>query len=191
LNRYIRVAGTMTLAGSLAAMAARAQTAPQAGKVPIDLSNPQVQGEARKLAQQPPEAPPRSNRVVDDHSGRKQLGKASVYAGHFQGRKMADGQHFKQSGHAAASKTLPLGTVAKVTNLTNGRTATVTVEDHGPFVKGRTVDLSKTSAAEIGLASRQGVAPVVVAPVVVPQADGTVKPGAGAVPGPASPLPPK
>ncbi len=62
----------------------------------------------------------------------------------------------------------------------------VTVEDHGPYVDGRTVDVTRSSAEQLGIGSREGVAPVIVAPVAVPQPDGTVKPGAGAVPGPAT-----
>ena len=104
---------------------------------------------------------------------------------------MANGQRFDHGGQAAASKTLPLGTVAKVTNLENGRTTVVTVQDRGPYVDGRTIDLSKSTAEQIGIRSRDGVAPVVVAPIAVPQPDGTMKPGSGALPGPASDSPPK
>ena len=99
---------------------------------------------------------------------------------------MANGRRFNHAGDAAASKTLPLGTVAKVTNLENGRTAVVTVEDHGPYVDGRTIDLTKTTSEQIGIGAHEGVAPVVVAPIAVPQPDGTIKPGAGALPGPVS-----
>jgi hypothetical protein len=99
---------------------------------------------------------------------------------------MANGRRFNHAGDAAASKTLPLGTVAKVTNLKNGRTAVVTVEDHGPYVDGRTIDLTKTTSEQIGIGAHEGVAPVIVAPIAVPQPDGTIKPGAGALPGPAS-----
>ncbi len=172
----------------LMATAAHSETvpAPPAGAVPFNLNSPQVQEEARKLAAQPPVPPAPGRRVVEDRSGRKQAGKASVYASTFQGKRMANGQRFDHGGQAAASKTLPLGTVAKVTNLENGRTAVVTVQDRGPYVDGRTVDLTKSTAEQIGIGSREGVAPVVVAPIAVPQADGTMKPGSGALPGPAS-----
>ncbi len=94
---------------------------------------------------------------------------------------MADGELFHHSGTAAASRSLPLGTVAKVTNLQTGKTALVTVEDHGPFVAGRALDVSKATANQLGITRRAGVSPVEIAPVAVPQHDGTVKPGAGAV----------
>ncbi len=190
MNQCGRAAACLVL-GCLTATAAHSETAPAlaTGGVPFNLSSPQVQAEARKLAEQPPVPPAPGRRVAEDRSGRKQAGKASVYAPTFQGRRMANGRSFDHGGHAAASKTLPLGTVAKVTNLENGRTAVVKVEDRGPYVNGRTVDLSKATADQIGIGSREGVAPVIVAPIAVPQPDGTVKPGSGALPGPASASP--
>ena len=152
----------------------------------IDTYSPQVQEVARKLAQQPPVPPSRGQRIVEDHSGRKQVGKASIYSTHFQGHRMANGRKFDHRGQSAASKTLPLGTIAKVTNLRNGQTAVVTVEDRGPYVNGRTMDVTKSTADQLGIGNTEGVAPVVVAPIAVPQPDGTVKPGAGALPGPAT-----
>jgi rare lipoprotein A len=152
----------------------------------IDTSNPDVQRRAHELAREPAVRPPYGHRVVEDHSGRKQVGKASVYAPRFQGRRMANGRAFDETSRAAASKSLPLGTVAKVTNLKNGRTAVVTVEDHGPYVNGRVVDVTNATARQLGINKRQGIAPVVVAPVAVPQANGSVVAGAGAVPGPAT-----
>lgn len=152
----------------------------------IDTSNPEVQRQARQLAREPPVRPPHGHQIVEDHSGRKELGKASVYAPRFQGRTMANGRAFDQKSREAASKSLPLGTVAKVTNLQNGHTALVTVEDHGPYVNGRVVDVTTATAKQLGITKRQGIVPVVVAPVAVPQPNGTVKVGAGAVPGPAT-----
>ena len=164
--------------------------AAEPGRVPFDVNSPQVQEQARTLARKPPLGPVGGRRIVEDRSGRKQAGKASFYAPSFQGKTMANGRRFNHAGQAAASKTLPLGTVAKVTNTETGKTAEVTVQDRGPYVDGRTIDLSKSSAQQIGLDGRAGVAPVVVAPVAVPQPDGSVKPGAGALPGPATALPP-
>jgi rare lipoprotein A len=79
-----------------------------------------------------PPVRPQSARL--DHSGRQQKGRASYYARRFTNRKMADGGHFDPNSNAAASKTLPLGTTAKVTNLANGKSATVTVQDRGPYL---------------------------------------------------------
>jgi rare lipoprotein A len=115
-----------------------------------------------------------------DRSGHERVGKASFYARKFAGRKMANGKPMNPQRDIAASKTLPLGTTAKVTNLETGRSTVVTIEDRGPYVHGRIVDLSPAAAEKIGLHRETGVAAVAVAPIEVPLADGTVKPGAGA-----------
>ena len=115
-----------------------------------------------------------------DRSGRAKVGKASFYARRFAGRKMADGTPMKPDGDNAASKTLPLGTVAKVTNLETGQSTAVTIQDRGPYVPGRIIDLPPGKAREIGIAHKNGVAAVEVAPIVVPTPDGGVKPGDGA-----------
>jgi rare lipoprotein A len=111
-----------------------------------------------------------SHRHHLDHSGRRQIGKASVYARKFAGRRMANGEIMRPADGNAASKTLPLGTTARVTNLENGKSTVVTIEDRGPHVPGRIVDLSPGSAAEIGVTKKQGIAPVAVEPISVPQA---------------------
>ena len=85
-------------------------------------------------------------------------------------------------GDNAASRTLPLGTVARVTNLENGRSAVVTIKDRGPYVKGRIVDLSPATARQVGITPDKGLARVQVAPIVVPLADGSVKLGDGGGP---------
>ena len=105
-----------------------------------------------------------------DHSGKKQVGKASIYAHHLAGRKMADGTRMRPQGDNAASKTLSLGTTARVTNLDTGKSATVTIQDRGPFVRGRILDVSPGTAREIGLTHEQGVARVEVEPISMPQA---------------------
>lgn len=84
---------------------------------------------------------------------------------------MADGKRMDPHDGNAASKTLPLGTTAKVTNLDTGRSAVVKIQDRGPYVKGRIVDLSPATAREIGISPQDGVAPVEVTPLSIPQAD--------------------
>jgi rare lipoprotein A len=115
-----------------------------------------------------------------DRSGKRRIGKASFYAGMFAGRKMANGNRMDPQNSNAASRTLPLGTTAKVTNLKTGKSAVVKIEDRGPYVEGRIVDLSPATARAIGITPREGVTKVEVAPITVPLADGSVKLGAAA-----------
>jgi rare lipoprotein A len=115
-----------------------------------------------------------------DRSGKARIGKASFYARMFAGRKMANGNKMNPQDSNAASRTLPLGTTAKVTNLKTGKSAVVKIEDRGPYVAGRIVDLSPATAREIGITPREGVTKVEVAPITVPLADGSVKLGAAA-----------
>lgn len=104
-----------------------------------------------------------------------QRGKASYYGREFHGRRMASGRRFDAGSRSAAHRTLPLGTRARVTNLENGRTETVVVEDRGPRPCDRVINVSPRTAEELGMKER-GVAPVEVAPVDVPRAGG--EPGA-------------
>ena len=80
-----------------------------------------------------------------------EAGKASYYADKFKGRKTASGQVFRQSKRTAAHKTLPFGTKVKVKNLSNGRTVKVRINDRGPFVAGRVIDLSKKAARRLNM----------------------------------------
>jgi len=102
---------------------------------------------------------------------RTHRGKASFYANHFHGKRMANGKRFHRNSDSAASRTLPLGTRARVKNLENGRTAMVTIEDRGPFKRGRVIDVSPGTAAKLGM-REQGVAMVEVVPVRIPDNPG-------------------
>jgi rare lipoprotein A len=115
-----------------------------------------------------------------DLSGRTRSGVASYYADRFAGHEMADGTPMDPGGENAASRTLPLGTSAKVTNIATGQSAIVTIQDRGPYAKGRLVDLSPSTARKIGITRRKGLARVRVAPIQVPLPDGTLKPGSAA-----------
>jgi rare lipoprotein A len=86
-----------------------------------------------------------------------EVGKASWYGRKFQGRRTANGERFDRRQLTAAHPTLPLDTMVKVTNLRNGRTVEVRVNDRGPHHKGRVIDLSAKAAEELGIKSR-GVA---------------------------------
>ena len=116
---------------------------------------------------------------AEDRSGHAERGKASYYAESFNGRTMADGRRFSPRSNVAASKTLPLGTTAKVVNLQTGKSANVQVEDRGPYARGRVLDVSPKVAQSLNM-GRAGVAPVEVKPIAIPEPDGKVKLGAGA-----------
>ena len=88
-----------------------------------------------------------------------QTGKASYYADKFNGRRTANGEIFRQRKKTAASKTIPFGTMVRVKNLSNGKTVKVRINDRGPFVEGRIIDLSKKAAKKIDMI-RAGVQPV-------------------------------
>lgn len=79
-----------------------------------------------------------------------QTGKASFYADKFEGGPTASGEKYKHSRKTAAHKTLPFGTKVRVTNLENNKTVEVTINDRGPYVDGRIIDLSKSAAEELG-----------------------------------------
>jgi rare lipoprotein A len=90
-----------------------------------------------------------------------EYGKASYYGKPFIGRKTANGEIFTEYEYTCAHKTLPFGTKLKVTNLANNQSIIVRVNDRGPFVKSRIVDLSIQGAKEIGLI-QSGVANITV-----------------------------
>ena len=83
-------------------------------------------------------------------TGYKETGKASFYAMKYQSRKTASGEVFDQSAHTAAHNKLPFGTKVKVTNAKNGKSVVVRINDRGPFVKGRIIDLSRSAFSKIG-----------------------------------------
>lgn len=88
-----------------------------------------------------------------------QQGKASYYARSFHGEQTASGEIFNQNELVAAHKTLPFDTRVQVTNLENGKTVTVRINDRGPFKPGRIIDLSRVAANRIDLLE-DGIAPV-------------------------------
>ena len=85
--------------------------------------------------------------------------RASYYHNKFNGRKTANGEIFDNNKYTAAHKSLPFGTKVKVTNLANNKSVIVTINDRGPYVKGRKIDLSKAAFKEITTnnSTRKGV----------------------------------
>jgi rare lipoprotein A len=82
--------------------------------------------------------------------GYTETGKATFYADKFQSRKTASGERFDQSAYTAAHKKLPFGTRVKVTNIENGKSVVVRINDRGPFARGRIIDLSRSAFSRIG-----------------------------------------
>ena len=175
------VALTATVAMSTGAMTAAQASTPGAvapstvvtPSKPSELATEQSASRQRRSAQR---LSPQVKAPID-RTGKKRVGKASFYAHMFAGRKMADGKQMDPQNDNAASRTLPLGTTAKVTNLETGKSAFVTIQDRGPYVDGRIVDLSPATAQEIGISHRQGVARVEVSPLAVPLPNGGIKLG--------------
>jgi len=80
-----------------------------------------------------------------------QFGKASWYGKKFHGKKTANGERYDMYGMTAAHKNLPFGTILRVTNMKNKRSVVVRVNDRGPFVEGRVVDLTHSAAQKLGM----------------------------------------
>jgi rare lipoprotein A len=89
----------------------------------------------------------------------RQAGLASWYGPGFYGRPTASGTVYTGTGLTAAHRSLPFGTLVRVTNLANGRRVLVVIDDRGPFVRRRVIDLSVAAARQLGMV-RAGVAPV-------------------------------
>ncbi len=92
-----------------------------------------------------------------------QTGQASYYADKFHGRPTASGQTYDRRAFTAAHRDLPFGTRVRVRNLANNKTVEVTINDRGPFIRGRVIDLSRAAAEQIDLV-RPGVAKVEIRP---------------------------
>ena len=92
--------------------------------------------------------------------GDVQVGKASYYGKEFEWRRTASGERYDPNGMTAAHKTLPFGTMVRVTNRRNNQSVVVRINDRGPFVRGRVIDLTPAGARAIGMS---GLAPVSLA----------------------------
>ena len=109
--------------------------------------------ETRELAgwQKPYEVDGQRYQPLRDHYGFQQRGVASWYGRKFHGRKTSNGEVYDMYGMSAAHKTLPMGVSVKVTHLGSGRHIVVRINDRGPFVAGRIIDLSYGAAKQLGL----------------------------------------
>ena len=98
----------------------------------------------------------------------EEVGQASWYGPGFHGKKTASGETFNQHTLTAAHPTLPLGSQAEVTHLETGKSVAVKINDRGPFVDGRSIDLSHAAAKKIGLSEEDGLAPVKIETTLSP-----------------------
>ncbi|MBA3818159.1 MAG: septal ring lytic transglycosylase RlpA family protein [Deltaproteobacteria bacterium] len=110
-------------------------------------------------------APPKQSKPkrvgVSEPTSDVQRGKASWYGGSFHGGPTASGERYDKRTMTAAHRTLPFGTRVRVTNLKNGRTVTVRINNRGPYSKGRIIDLSEAAAERLGMIDA-GVVPCTV-----------------------------
>lgn len=143
--------GLMPLAASSAAApdatAARVDAATSAAVIELVPVQPgtEVTAPAPALEEPAPSAPQET--VI----GR---GSASYYAARFHGQRTASGERFDNNEMTAAHRTLPFGSLVRVTNPANGRSVVVRINDRGPFTRGRMIDVSRAAAEELGLVAR-------------------------------------
>ena len=102
---------------------------------------------------------PDTSATRQDKSRFSQQGKASFYARMHHGQRTANGETHDQNAMVAAHRSLAFGTQVRVTNVRNGKQVTVRINDRGPFVRGRIIDLSRAAAERIGMID-QGIARV-------------------------------
>jgi rare lipoprotein A len=118
-----------------------------------------VIGPASRPSQKPYTVLGKTYEPLASHEGFVQSGIASWYGPDFHGKKTSNGEVYDMYALTAAHKTLPLGVYVKVENTENGREAVLRINDRGPFVKGRIIDLSYAAAKKLGV-DRIGTAPV-------------------------------
>jgi rare lipoprotein A len=139
-------------------LAASSAASPDAASTPIEpatstamielvplLPTTEVTGPTTPEASEPPSAP------QETRIGR---GSASYYAAKFHGRRTASGEMFDNRAMTAAHRTLPFGSLVRVTNPANGASVVVRITDRGPFTRGRMIDVSRAAAEELGLIAR-------------------------------------
>lgn len=148
------------------------------GDVPKEVSpgKPPIAGPVPKLeplatqANRPYRLRGRTYRPMTNLRPFRQRGTASWYGKPFQGRRTANGERYEMKGMSAAHPTLPLPSYVKVTNLTNGTSVVVRVNDRGPFAQDRVIDVSYAAARHLGIL-QEGTAAVEL-DLIVPKAGG-------------------
>lgn len=116
----------------------------------------------------PPKASHHSDKTAPSSAGllKSQEGIASYYAHKFNGRRTASGERFSNKKMTAAHRTLPFGTLVEVENMVTHQKVIVKINDRGPFVRNRIIDLSYSAAKKLGFI-RQGSARVKISPLTI------------------------
>jgi len=169
---YFSIAGVLLCAGILSCVGCADKThQPKAHKYSPDHRG----GPTLKGWQKPYSVMGESYTPLMSHEGFSEDGVASWYGKKFHGRKTSNGEIYNMYAMTAAHKTLPLGVFVRVENRSNGRVEVVRVNDRGPFVAGRIIDLSYAAATKLAVVG-PGTAPVTITALGYQQkkADGTV-----------------
>jgi rare lipoprotein A len=163
--RLVRLVGAVSLSAAVVFVGGcHKGTKAKMQPPPPTVSGPSTSGSTKtaRTAVPPLAEPPRPTAPQPDARGKvleTEVGLASWYGPPYAGRKGADGTVYDQNAMTAAHLTLPMGTIVRVTNLTNNQSVVVKITDRGPFVRGRIIDLSLAAAKATGV-YRAGVAKV-------------------------------
>jgi len=154
---------TQLLGAAALLMAPLVTTAPAMAASSSSLSTPAADAVIREVAPSPSWEDRFLRQMPASPRGLHQLaaptGQASWYGPGFYGNRTASGEVLRPGTYTAAHRSLPFGTRVRVTNLNNGRSAVVRINDRGPFSGGRIIDLAHGAASELGVTA-SGVAPV-------------------------------
>ncbi len=145
--------GILPLAASSAATpdATSTQIGPATSAAVIELVPVSLTSEVTAPSPAPERDPAVPSEPQETHIGR---GSASYYAAKFNGRRTASGEMFDNRAMTAAHRTLPFGSLVRVTNPANGASVVVRITDRGPFTRGRMIDVSRAAAEDLGLIAR-------------------------------------
>lgn len=157
-GRAIRVACLVGFGAALAACSATEEMAPKFSEAEYGKSSPRVvtgkkkvpDGGGRYMVGEPYRVAGKTYIPQDNPEGYSATGTASWYGANFHGRKTANGEIFDMWALTAAHPTLPIPSYAYVTNLDNGRTVLVRINDRGPYAHDRVIDLSRMTARALG-----------------------------------------
>jgi rare lipoprotein A len=139
----------------MAPLAASTAASPAENMLPLEASAEiAATAEIVPLVEAPINAAAESQPVEAPAATRLGSGSASYYASKFHGRRTASGEAFDNGAMTAAHRTLPFGSIVRVTNPANGRSVVVRINDRGPFTRGRMIDVSRAAADELGLVAR-------------------------------------